>query len=104
VSAHTPGAEYFVVSPKALAWQAFEDAQRKACGEPSTSTLLAFSRGWDAGAEHSSKDLLAALEGMLRVQDALMPGLRHIAVQDYALINDAPIAARAAIANARGQA
>ena len=37
-------------------------------------------------------------ERMLAVQDALMPGLRHIAVQNYAEVNDAPIAARAVLA------
>ena len=47
--------------------------------------------------------LLEALEKMLEVYEALMPGLRHIAVQDYALLNDAPMAARQAIAAARGE-
>ena len=48
--------------------------------------------------------LVAALERMLQVQDALMPGIRHISVPDYALINDAPMEARAAIAKAKGAA
>lgn len=46
--------------------------------------------------------LLVALKKMLKVQEALMPGLRHISVPDYALINEAPIEARAAIAYAEG--
>ncbi len=44
--------------------------------------------------------LVAALKQMLKVQEALMPGIRYISVPDYALLNDAPIAARAAIAAA----
>lgn len=47
--------------------------------------------------------LILALEDMLRVQDALMPGVRYIAVQDYALLNEAPMRARAALALAKGE-
>jgi hypothetical protein len=35
-----------------------------------------------------------ALRDMLEVQDMLMPGVKHIAVKDYALLNDAPLTAR----------
>lgn len=42
--------------------------------------------------------LADALERMLDVQEALMPGLAHIAVRNYAEVNEAPIAARAALA------
>ena len=34
------------------------------------------------------------INGLMDVIEALMPGLRHIAVQDYAAINDKPLAAR----------
>lgn len=37
--------------------------------------------------------LVKALQQMRCAHEALMPGLRHIAVQDYALQNDAPVAA-----------
>lgn len=47
------------------------------------------------------KRLTKALEKLLRAYDSLMPGLAHIAVQDYALINEAPIEARKAIAAVR---
>ena len=43
-------------------------------------------------------DLVGALRDMQRVVDMLMPGVRHIAVQDYALLNDAPFRASALIA------
>ena len=43
-------------------------------------------------------DLVNALKGMLKAYEQLMPGLAHIAVQDYANINEAPIMARKAIA------
>lgn len=46
--------------------------------------------------------LLAALEDALRVIEALMPGVKYISVQDYALLNDAPLAARKALAEAKG--
>lgn len=45
--------------------------------------------------------LIVALEAMLEAHDALMPGLRHISVADYMLINDAPLQAKQAIANMR---
>ena len=38
-------------------------------------------------------ELIEALRDMLKVQEALMPGIRYIAVQDYALINNAPVTA-----------
>jgi hypothetical protein len=34
---------------------------------------------------------------------ALMPGVRYIAVQNYAALNDVPLRARQWLANARGQ-
>lgn len=42
-------------------------------------------------------NLAAACQGLLGVVDALMPGIVHIAVQDYSAVNDAPLAAREAI-------
>lgn len=50
----------------------------------------------------SHADLVSALERMLGVQEMLMPGLRHIAVPDYQELNEAPLAARAALAKAEG--
>ena len=35
------------------------------------------------------------IEDLLKVVDMLMPGVKHIALQDYKLLNDAPVAARA---------
>lgn len=46
--------------------------------------------------------LLSALEDSLRLIEMLMPGVRHLAIQDYAFLNDAPIRARAAIAKVKG--
>ena len=46
-------------------------------------------------------DLLAVIPRLLRVIDALMPGLKHIAIEDYQELNEAPIAARAAEAAAK---
>ena len=37
---------------------------------------------------------MAIIEDLLRVIDMLMPGIRFIAVQDYALLNDAQIRAK----------
>lgn len=39
--------------------------------------------------------LRAVIRRLLAVNDALMPGVKFIAVQDYAELNDAPVAARA---------
>ena len=47
--------------------------------------------------------LIHALEGMLEVYEQLMPGVKHISVKDYALLNEAPIEARAAIRQAKGE-
>jgi len=46
-------------------------------------------------------ELLAALEGLLKAYGMIFPGIVHIAVPDYALINEAPINARAAIAKVK---
>lgn len=35
--------------------------------------------------------LVASVQQLLKAHEALMPGLRHIAVQDYALQNEAPL-------------
>lgn len=43
-------------------------------------------------------ELAEALRRMLAVYEALMPGVRYIAVKNYAELNDAPLAARAALA------
>lgn len=46
-------------------------------------------------------DLIVATESLMEAFKSLMPGLKHIAVADYMLINDAPIQAARAIANIR---
>ena len=43
-------------------------------------------------------DLAKAVREMLLAYESLLPGLRYIAVQDYALINEAPLLARKALA------
>jgi hypothetical protein len=48
----------------------------------------------------AAPDLAASVERLLAVIDALMPGVRYISVQNYAELNDAPIAARAALRKA----
>jgi len=47
-----------------------------------------------AACESDNVQLRAAGKRMLAVYEALMPGLRHIAVKDYREINDAPIEMR----------
>ena len=42
----------------------------------------------------TERELVKALQKLLKAYDSLMPGLPHIAVDDYALINEAPIEAR----------
>lgn len=48
-------------------------------------------------ATNAHAPLVDAIGRMLAVYEALMPGLRHIAVKDYREINEAPIAALAAL-------
>lgn len=48
--------------------------------------------------------LIAALRELLRAYESLLPGLVHIAVQDYRVINEAPIEAQRAIAAAEAKA
>lgn len=43
--------------------------------------------------------LKRAMRSLLSAHEALMPGLQYIAVQDYALQNEAPIEARKALAD-----
>lgn len=42
-------------------------------------------------------DLAAALRALLKAYESVLPGIRYIAVQDYALVNDAPVAAERAL-------
>lgn len=48
----------------------------------------------------AAPDLYAALEEMLAAYEQLFPGIKHIAVADYALVNTAPIMAHMAMAKA----
>jgi hypothetical protein len=47
--------------------------------------------------------LYDALKQMLKLVNDLMPGVKDIALPDYALLNDAPLQAQAAIAEAEGK-
>ena len=49
-------------------------------------------------------EVVPIIKELLRAFDSLMPGLKNIAVQDYQVINDAPIAARRWITKAQGGA
>lgn len=51
----------------------------------------------------AAPDLLDALEAMQRAFEQLAPGLAHIACQDYAIVNEAPILAAKAVAKATRQ-
>lgn len=51
----------------------------------------------------AAPELLADCEQLLLVIHDLMPGIGAIAVQDYARAHEAPIAARKAIAKAKGE-
>jgi hypothetical protein len=47
------------------------------------------------------KDLLEATEMLLKLVGDMMPGVRYIALPDYALLNDAQVKATLAIAAAK---
>lgn len=49
------------------------------------------------------KDLVAALEMMMNAYEAVLPGIGSIVVKDYTLINDAPCAARSALARVNNE-
>lgn len=68
---------------------------------PAEARYVAVSAERLAAMERAVEAAADALRRMLAVQDALMPGVRHIAVQNYVELNDAPIAARAALAAAK---
>ncbi|WP_285905103.1 hypothetical protein [Pseudodesulfovibrio pelocollis] len=48
----------------------------------------------------AAPDMARALKMMLKALDELMPGIGKICVQDYAILNDAPLAAKEALAKA----
>ncbi len=52
----------------------------------------------------AAPELLDALKRSLALIEALMPGLRHIAVKDYGEVNMVPIDAARTIAKAEGRA
>ena len=39
-------------------------------------------------------ELLDALKDAMKLIDALFPGVRHLAIQDYAMLNDVPLKIR----------
>lgn len=49
----------------------------------------------DAEIAAIKREACDSIHGLLSLVEALMPGLRHIAVQDYAAVNDEPLKARA---------
>jgi hypothetical protein len=51
----------------------------------------------------AAPDMLAALKAMQKAFQQVIPGIAHIACQDYAIVNDAPILATKAIAKAEGR-
>lgn len=51
----------------------------------------------------AAPDMAAALEMMMAAYEAVLSGIGGIVVKDYKLINDAPCAARDALAKARGR-
>src|SRR5258708_1056556 len=51
----------------------------------------------------AAPELLDALKQLMKAYESVLPGLAKIAVQDYALINDAPVAAERAILKAEGR-
>ena len=51
----------------------------------------------------AAPELLDALKLLMKAYESVLPGLANIAVQDYALINDAPVAAERAIAKVEGR-
>ncbi len=69
------------------------------CGDDCIASLLTEA---DAHLIAAAPDLLEGLRSLLAAYESILPGVRHIAVQDYQLLNDAPCAARAAIAKAEG--
>jgi hypothetical protein len=50
----------------------------------------------------AAPELLAALKKLMVAYESVLPGIRYIAVQDYRIVNDAPVAAERAIQKAEG--
>jgi hypothetical protein len=51
----------------------------------------------------AAPQLLAALKALMAAYESVLPGIKFIAVKDYKLVNDAPVAAERAIAKAEGR-
>lgn len=48
-------------------------------------------------------EAIAALKMLLAAFESVLPGIRYIAVKDYKLVNDAPVAAERVIAKAKAR-
>lgn len=53
---------------------------------------------WEDSIQRQRDALAEALRKLLKAYDSIMPGIGYIAVQDYTILNDAPLEARAALA------
>lgn len=65
-------------------------------------TLLRSINGFtEATPAHTNTECQKVVQDLLDVIDMLMPGVRHIAIQDYQKLNEAPIAARELLAKSK---
>ena len=49
---------------------------------------------------HSPPELLDALKDAMKLIDVLFPGVKHLAIQDYAMLNDVPLKIRDVLSRA----
>lgn len=67
---------------------AVEDANRRVLFKSSAAT------DQDEDLAALAPELLDALKDAMKLIDVLFPGVRHLAIQDYAMLNDVPLKIR----------
>lgn len=51
----------------------------------------------DSSQDKVLREAIDALQQLLKAYNSVLPGAKHIAIQDYQILNEAPIAAQTAI-------
>jgi hypothetical protein len=89
--------------PMYAGFKVIDSKGRSIASFPSSSTRPNDERRTNADLISAAPDMLEALKNADKLITQLMPGIKHIAIQDYGFLNNSLLAITAAIAKATGE-